>query len=176
MEKQNLSIKLRVARLEDKAGLTEMQSFLMNPNSARYLVRKGTSTIEDSFCVMTKDGKKVRIKPLAVTRAKTKSGINARIHRVMAAALIGRVNETSFEDFVLQVVNFEIQKDVKKLLDKVYPLKSFQIKFVGLETNPASQLRSFAPEVVPQAVEEAPAESSEEIVSEGTEEEISASL
>ncbi len=154
VKKQNLFLKIKVVKVDETGGHTEVQSFFMQPNSVRYLVRKGTSKMEDSFCCMTKDGKRVRAKPIAVTRAKTKSGINARINKVMAEQLVKRIAETDFDTLIVQVVNFDIQKDIKRIIDKVYPLKSFQVKFLGLETKKTAQLRTVAETSKPASVEE----------------------
>ena len=142
IKKQNLAVTLKIVAIENGSARTEVQSFFMQPNSVKYLVRKGTSKIEDSFCCMTKDGKKVRIKPIAVTRTKTNSGINAHLFQSMAAAIIPKAQQLTFNELVTQMVNFDLQKEVKKVLDKIYPLKSFQIRAFGLEKSTRTPLRS----------------------------------
>lgn|SRR3989344_2510385 len=154
IKKQNLSVKIKINDVIDSVAKTELKSFEMQQGSIRHLVRKSTSNIQDSFCCLSKDGKKIRIKPLAVTRSKVRSGIRKKIHMNMVPLLVKIVNESNFDNLVNSIIEFNLQKEIKKSLDKVYPLKSFQIKSVGIETRQNSPIHTETEIIIPLKEEE----------------------
>jgi small subunit ribosomal protein S3Ae len=134
IKKQNLLVSLRVSDVEDNVAKTEVSGFVMQTSSVKRLVRKKSSKIDDSFCCITKDAKKIRIKPLAVTRNKVSSGVRGAVRKIMIPSIVKKVKELNFAELIVSLTNFDLQKDVKKAMDKVYPLKTFQITSCKLET------------------------------------------
>jgi small subunit ribosomal protein S3Ae len=161
IKKQNLLVGLKVTEILDGVAKTEAIKFDMQTSSVRRLVRKKSSKIEESFCCITKDGIKIRIKPLAVTRNKVSSGVRGAVRRFMVPMIVGEVQKLDFEALIVALTGFDFQKEIKKKLDKVYPLKTFQIKFAGIET--AKKAMVIEDATVPtKEVEEAIAEDSKE--------------
>jgi len=133
IKKQNLVVGLKIEEIVNNVAKTIPIDFEMQTASIRRLVRKATSNIEESFCCITKDEKKVRIKPIAITRNKVNSGVTKAVRRVMIPTIVREAKKLTFEELIVGLTSFEFQKEVKKKMDKAYPLKTFQIKYAGLE-------------------------------------------
>src|SRR3972149_2493149 len=75
IKKQNLLVTLKLVKYEGDKAQTQIKSFELEQSFVSRLVRKGVSKVADSFEVECKDKRKVRVKPLIVTRGKIKSSI-----------------------------------------------------------------------------------------------------
>ena len=102
-------------------------------NYARRLVRRGTSPVEDSFIAISKDGVKLRIKPLLVTRKKVVRGIRKNLRNKARELLTKFVNENTREKIFDSIINYKIQKEILKNLKKIYPLSVCDIRRLQVE-------------------------------------------
>lgn len=162
IKKQNLVVGLIVNEVVNNVGKTSPIKFEMQTSSVKRLVRKETSNLEDSFCCVTKDEKKVRVKIIAVTRTKINSGVSKAIRRAIVSSIVREAKKFTFEEMIVSLTNFDFQKEVKKKADKAYPLKTFQIRYVGLERAAKAKVVEEVPEEVVEEEEEIVEESSEE--------------
>lgn len=102
-------------------------------NYARRLIRKGTSAVEDSFIVKSKDGFNIRIKPLLATRKKVVRNIRKKLRNKARELLTKFINENNRVDIFESVINYKIQKEIFKELKKIYPLIVCDIRRIQVE-------------------------------------------
>ncbi|MEM1535505.1 MAG: hypothetical protein QXE64_01430 [Candidatus Pacearchaeota archaeon] len=120
-------MKLRVA-IENSTAIGKMIYFGLIQNYARRLVRKGTSPVEDSFIAITKDGVKLRIKPLLVTRKKVVRNIRKKLREKARELITSFVNSNDKVTVFNSVINYVMQKQILKDLKKIYPLLVCEIR------------------------------------------------
>jgi ribosomal protein S3AE len=140
MKKQNMNIVFRVTDVKNNKANTAVSSICLQPSSIRRMVRAGSERIDDSFACITKDSRKVRVKPLLVTRTKIKSSVAKALRELMIKEVQKAVERSTFDEFILVVANFILQKELKEKLSKIYPLKTAQIKWFGFEKERAQRV------------------------------------
>ena len=127
---QNAYVTFKINAFADKNLQTEVTGFYLTPPSIRKITRRSTSRIDESFVVVTKDRRKIRIKPIAVTIKKTVRSIESALRETMRNAVAREAMETTFIEFIQKIIVHQLQNTVKKRLTKVYPLRAFDIKQV----------------------------------------------
>ncbi|MBW3013520.1 hypothetical protein KY325_04675 [Candidatus Woesearchaeota archaeon] len=134
IKKQNLVLRMKVNDVKNEIAQTEVLEFYMQPASIKRLVRKGTTKIDESFCCHTNDKKLIRIKPLLLTRSKISSSISRDLRAKTRAWLTNAVSVLSYEQLINDLCSFRLQRDMKTVLDKIYPLKGCQVRNMKIET------------------------------------------
>lgn len=130
---QNISMKFVISRVEGNKAFADVVGYIMNPASIRRMIRREKERVDDSFLCKTLDSKGIRIKPLAITVASTKSSILANIRKKMQALIKEGVAKLNYEALLYDLIDNKLQKRVKSDLSKIYPVKNLEIKMMTLE-------------------------------------------
>ena len=129
MSHQNINVKFRVIGLNDKKeGMTELIGYEIMPSAVRRMVRVNRDKIDDSFALKTSDDIKVRIKPLIITQNNTSKDKRNKIIKVARYYLYNRISNLNYKDLVSKIIRKEIQNDLKKLINKIYPVRTLEIR------------------------------------------------
>jgi ribosomal protein S3AE len=133
MKKQNVNILFKVTDVKDGKGYASAVQYEISPFSLKRLAKREKDKLSDSFVIKTADGKLVRMKSVMVTNAMTTGSVLAALIKTCRAVCKEIVNKTKFEQLILDLVFYKLQKEVKESLHKVYPLRNFDIKLMELE-------------------------------------------
>jgi len=125
---QNYKVRFKVSRLSGGKLYSELVEISLYDAYIRRIVRKGTSRIDDSFVVRTKDGIDVRVKPLVITRYKANRRQRSSIRKTYKEFLINKIQTLEFYDLVEKVINYEIQEEVRPVLNKIFPVDRVEIR------------------------------------------------
>jgi len=125
---QNYKVKFKANRLSGGKLYSELVEISLYDAYIRRIVRKGTSRIDDSFIVRTRDGIDVRIKPLVITRYKANRNQKSSIRKIYKEFLMTKVPTLDFYDLVEKVINYEIQEEVRPVLNKIFPVDRVEIR------------------------------------------------
>ena len=138
---QNVNIRFRVTSMGDNRAQAEPIGYILSPAFIKRVVRRRHSRVDSSFLVETKDGKKLRLKPLMITRSCANNSTTTAL-RKGAQSLLSEIASTSpYSEFVNRLVTYKIQREAKKRLTKIYPLKSFEVmKMELIERKEDSQI------------------------------------
>ncbi len=134
MKRQNVSIMFKVTDVKEGKGLTDAVKYEISSSSLRRLAKRDKDKLSDSFVVKTSDGKLVRIKPLMITNNLTKGSVSAALIKDCRAVCKELVNKITFEQLISDLVMNKFQKEVKELLHKTYPLRTFEVRMLSIET------------------------------------------
>lgn len=134
MKRQNVSIMFKVTDVKEGKGLTEAVKYEISSSSLRRLAKRDKDKLSDSFVVKTSDGKLVRIKPLMITNNLTKGSVSAALIKDCRAVCKELINKIQFEQLIGDLVANKFQKEVKELLHKTYPLRTFEVRMLSIET------------------------------------------
>ncbi|MFH1915777.1 MAG: hypothetical protein ABIJ21_00795 [Nanoarchaeota archaeon] len=128
MKKQHINLSFKVTDIKEGQAHAEITRYVIIPSSLRRFVRKGRNKIDDSFVVKTKDDKYVRIKPLLVTNSRTDKSVTTNL-RVTTKKILQNVLSTySFSQLVEEIITYKLQKYLRDILHKTYPLKTCEIR------------------------------------------------
>ena len=96
------------------------------------LVRRGVERLDDSVICSTSDGKRLKIKPFAVTKTST-SKYKLRLMRgILKKTLVEEVGKQNFDSLVRAVISNKLQSTLKSVAKKVFPLRVLAIRKLEL--------------------------------------------
>lgn len=169
IKKQHIEVTFEVDKVMGDTAYTFVRSFEMNPSSMKRFVRRGKKRVDDSFKCRTSDGKTIIVKPFLVTKSMTTNSITTKLRKTAKDFLIRSIIGITYDQVCNDFVFYNIQKSLKALLNKIYPLKICEIRALILAKTagkPGEQVVAVAEaEAVKEEVkapEEAPAESPKE--------------
>ncbi len=133
MKNQNINIRFRVTSVKEGKGYSEVVDFRLIQSFVKRLVRRGRTKVDDSFIARTKDGIRVRVKPLVITKNRCVGSIATKIRLTTRDFLKKKISEQSFVQSVQDILAGKFQKELKPLLNKIYPIKSVDVRSFGRE-------------------------------------------
>ena len=132
-----IHVKLKIHDVSSKKAITTVEDYEILPSMLKRYVRRNRTRLDDSFVIQTKDEINVRIKPIVVTAFQSKGDVNKNLKKTMRELIAKRTANSSYDDFVSDVINHKLQTDIIKKLTKVYPVKYFEIRrFVITKAKP----------------------------------------
>ncbi len=140
IKKQNVTVTLKVKEVKENAGVCDVHSYVMNPSGVKRLVKRRRDKVDDSFVCKTKDGKLVRVKPMILTRSNTSNPTLSAMRHAARYAFMSRILKVTYGQFVDDVLHDKIVKDVKRVVDYIYPVRMVSIRSFKLEENPKTKV------------------------------------
>ncbi len=153
-KKQTVTISFEVTGLHDGKGITEISGYKIANSSVKRMMRRGKSKVEDSFVCFTSDKKKVRIKPIAVTRTKANNSVLNAIRMVLREVIARAASKQNFINFMGDVIDYKLQKGMYERAKKVFPVSVCEVRWALLVPE-----KSYAKKTAPEeAAKEEPKE------------------
>ncbi|MAG08361.1 hypothetical protein CMO89_02725 [Candidatus Woesearchaeota archaeon] len=129
---QHINLKFSIDSVADNGLKASVVGYYFSPSSIKRLVKRGCRRTDDSFVCKTKEGRSVRLKPFFVTRTYTSHLIVSKLRKTARVIISEMVGKLSFDKLINDILNHKLQAELKKQLNKVYPLKSCEIRFLEL--------------------------------------------
>lgn len=130
--KQGTNVMFKITGQHEGKLTTDFMGIRIMPPVVRRMVRRGKEKIEDSFICSTSDGKKVRIKPIVVTRSKSKGSVTSALRKAAKMFLARTIAKTSYDTLVELIVDSKLQKGMYETLSKIYPVSVCEIRWFSL--------------------------------------------
>lgn len=130
MRRNHMKLKLRIKQVENGQASTEVIGYDTVKAYIKRAVRKGRSKIEDSFVSECKNKVKVRIKPLIITRYKAKRSVLTELRKRIKEFYLEFCKKINYEELISSIINNKIQKDLKKVLKKIFPVAFSEIRML----------------------------------------------
>jgi len=131
-QKQNVILKLKITGVKDNNLKTELLGLELQAASVKRFVRKGKTKIEDSFLSTTKDGKKIRVKPLLVTRFKASGGVSNSLIKKVKEFLLKELPTRTLEETVKELLTRQFQKNISNALKSTYPVSISELRSIQI--------------------------------------------
>ncbi len=167
---QNVHINLQINQLDANLLKTSVIGYKLSTAFVKRLVRKNSDPIEGYFLLKTKGGKTVVIKTLMITLSKSQHSVKTQLNKELGKILEEEVGNSSFDNFVSSLVQYQIQSMLKKRLRKIFPLKEVAVRVLKLQESGLVN-EEVVVENQAQAENGAAAENTDESKNEDTEEE-----
>ncbi len=133
MRDQHISVSLRIKESKGNILQTEVAGYVYMPFFIRKLTRPGTGKIDDSFILKTKDGKNVRLKPLAITVFKVSNSAKTAVRKKLIEVLKEEMSKLNFDSLIVDLLRYKLQMDIKKKVGKICPIRELIFREVKLE-------------------------------------------
>ncbi len=127
---QNIKMSFKINEIKDGKANTEVKGYELATNYIKRIVRSGRSKIEDSFILTTKDNIKVRIKPLILTKYKSKNSVLSEMRRFIRSEFGAYIQKEDYDKFVSDLVSKTVQREIRSRVNKIYPVSLFEIRIM----------------------------------------------
>jgi small subunit ribosomal protein S3Ae len=121
----------------------------MTKDYMRSLVKRRTSKIGANIVVTTKDGCKLRVKPLIFTVKRARTSQIESIRKIMVDVISKKSKDLSFNDCVTEIVNGKMAAEVYKATKNIYPLRRVEVAKSEVVSKPAVQASAPAAAAAP---------------------------
>ena len=125
--KQYIKLQFEVDNVNGNIANTKFTGHKTTTDYVRSMIRRGTSRIDASAIVKTKDGRKLKLQVLAVTIRRAKSSQQRFMRKTIEDLLREAAAEKSFDDLVNVCVNGKLASEIYHKAKKIYPLKRVEI-------------------------------------------------
>jgi small subunit ribosomal protein S3Ae len=151
IKSQNFNLIFKITNVSGDKADTEIVGFDMALSSIKRMVRRGKDKIDMSFVVVTADQKRLRLKFVLVTSNATYLSVLGQLRNSLKDTATKMVGTINYIDLVESIVRHKIQMEIRKVLNKIFPLKVCELRYMGFEKAKIGQA-----EKIVAAEEEAP--------------------
>jgi len=123
----------KILEIKDDRVIAEPLGIRLYESYIRRFVRRGATKIDDSFVCVTADKRKLRIKPVMITRKKVKGSVHAALIREARDFIEKSFAEEKMNDLFLETLRGDMQRKLSKKLKKTYPLSFCEIRELLVE-------------------------------------------
>jgi small subunit ribosomal protein S3Ae len=124
--KAQFKLFFKIKSVQDKIARTNFHSLYLSRDWLAYFVRKRTKKAECIVDCKTKDGWLLHVKCIAVM-AKIYTKIEKKVRAKVVEIIKDTISKSTIDEFLDSVLNGEIQKNIKKICSKIYPVKVAEI-------------------------------------------------
>lgn len=128
VKKQNIKIIFKIAGANENKATADFVGYELVANLIKRVVRRFKSKIDDSFVVETNDNIKVRTKIIILTKSKTVHSILTKLRARTREYLVSTTKKLNYEEFSNELLNHNIQKNLRDILKKIYPVSVVEIR------------------------------------------------
>lgn len=124
----HIKVQLKIDGIRGGECITRFIGHDMTTDYVRRLTRRRRSKIDANFDVKTKEGYKIRIKPLSVTDKRINSSIKRSIRNRQKEVIKEIANKSTLPELVSKMIFGDLAKEVAKSCKEIYPLKKVEIR------------------------------------------------
>ena len=125
--KQYLKLRFEIDNVAGTVANTKFTGHRTTTDYVRSMIRRGTSRVDASAIVTTKDERKLKLQVLAVTNRRAKSSQQRFMRKTIEEMLVKGASEKSFDDLSTIMINGKFASEIYHQAKKIYPLKRVEI-------------------------------------------------
>lgn len=131
---QHINIGFKINELKGDKVATEIVKFSVINSAIKRLVRRGSTRIDETLICETADHKNLKVKVFLVTKVHVQSSKASKLRKLLADFAIESVKKQTYEQFTEELVAFKFKREMKAVLNKLYPLRACEIRSVTFAT------------------------------------------
>ena len=128
----------KIVGYEGDRLITRFAGHELSRDYIRSLIRRKSSKINSIVDVTTQDGYIIRVKGLALTTYRAHRSQKTAIRKIMSDIVIKKATESTFDQFVQDIVFGKIANEIFQEAKKIYPLRKVEIEKTKVLKVPAS--------------------------------------
>ncbi len=134
--KNNTKVYFKITEISGRQAKSEFVGHELTSDYIDSLVRRRTNKLDITVDVLTKDGYKVRVKPVIFTVKRGKSSQKSSLRNKAAEVIKEEAKETKFKEFTENLVMGELASKIYNNLKSIYPLRRVEIRKSELINEP----------------------------------------
>lgn len=163
---QNAYINFKLDRVDGSLLRASTIGYELTPTYVKKMIRKNTDRLDDYFVLKTKGKHDVIVKSVIITQYKARRSVKGQLKKELKLLLENEIKDCDFSTFIGNLVNRKIYFNLRKALNRIYPIKEIAVRFVKLrsgKTEDAVEIKE-EPAIKEEPKEkEVPAEKKEEL-------------
>lgn len=134
--KYYMKMRFKVDKIDKDRLLTVFHGFQTSKEQIFRIVRKGSQRVDTHLVLNTKDGYKLRVGHVAVLNRNVNATLQSKFRDFVAKTLTEGVENSSLDDLVKGVMAGVVQRKIKKLGSKIYPVRFSEILKIEVMARP----------------------------------------
>ena len=126
--KQYIKLRFQIDEVKGDKAYTKFKGLLLSREYMRSQIRRKTTRVEGIFDAVTKSGEKLRVRTIAIARGRSQTSQERAIRKAMVEVVKKRIENSTLEEFIEQVLNGSISKEMHEVAHKICPLKNVDIR------------------------------------------------
>ena len=160
--KSHLLLFFKIHEIEDNNAHTHFVGHSLTSDYLRRMIRRRKSKIEGVYDVETKDGAKLRVKPLATTDKRIQNTQKRVVRESMKETIFKKASSTTLTEFVNNIIDGKMGGEIYKNCKQLYPVKRIEIYKTELISKPTREIKEEKPKEKIEDKEEKPSKESKE--------------
>ena len=126
--KSYIKLKFRVSRVAGFDAYTTFVGHEFTSDYIRRLTRRRRTKVDGVFDVTTKDGYRIRVKPMAIAEYRIQSSQKTAIRHLMNNVVIDTAQKQRMGEFIHTMIGGDLSRDIFKACKPIYRLKRIDIR------------------------------------------------
>lgn len=127
-KKQTFNVYFRVNEVKNNQAFTKLFQYNIQVAQLKKITKKAKNKLDDSFIYTTKDNQKVTIKPILITRTLTYKTSLKQLRKITRDFLTQYAKNNNAMQIMNDVINNNLQKDIRNNAKQITPLANCIIK------------------------------------------------
>ncbi len=136
-KKQNVNIHFKVVEVDGNKAKAAIIGYEIISSSVKRFVRRNSEKADLSFNCETADNVYIRVKPVFVTKSSVKGSVATKLRNILINFLVKTIKKMTYEELINNLISYKLQHAMRSTLNKIYPLKVCEIRYLGIETRTA---------------------------------------
>lgn len=133
-----VKIKFKVIGVNGETATTDLWGYELDRDFVRSLLRKGSSRIDIIFDSTTKDGYRMRVSALAITRYRASQSQKEKMRKAMMNIVLNKCSKLNYSQFVQELVFGKIESDLYNEAKKFHRIKLGGLKKMKVIASPVN--------------------------------------
>ena len=138
-KRQNINIHFKVVDIEDNKAKTSIIGYQIIPSSIKRFVRRNSEKMDMAFTCETADNVFLKVKPLVITRGDVKGSVAAKLRNNIIIFLTKTIKKMTYDEIISDLISRKMHDVMRSSLNKIYPLKVCEIRYLGIEAREKPQ-------------------------------------
>jgi small subunit ribosomal protein S3Ae len=145
--KMHIKLKFKVFDVAGQEAKTKFIGHDLTSDYVRRQTRRRRSKMDGVYDVFTKDGYKIRVKPMAIAEKRIQTSQQKEIRVIMNDVIAGSAKRKLFHDFIKTMLDGTMCSDISKKCKSIYPMRRIEIRRSQVITEPSAEEISKAQEL-----------------------------
>jgi len=132
-DKYYMNVKFRIEKVEGNKAYTRFDGYSCAREHLFRIVRRGSQKVRAVADVETTDGWKLQVISLFILNRNTDTEVKRKVRKLLFNEMVERAKQSSIDDFVLSVAGGILQREARKLGNKIYPIRFSEIESIEVK-------------------------------------------
>lgn len=126
--KMHIKLRLRINRVAGFEAHTEFVGHDITSDYIRRLTRRKHSKMDGVFEARTKDGYKIKIKPMAITEKRIQTSQQKAIRQLMSGVVTAVAGRLTISELIKDIFSGDLAKGIFRECKPVYPIRKIEVR------------------------------------------------